>query len=372
MNNSFLVVLDKLGSPVLLLVAIILRSKKYLNPKPVGPQEGPTLIIKLVGAGNFISMRWIDGTRDLHVLTLKSNLRTVQNYLPSATVHAINDRNMGIMLWSILVNCFALLFRRYHAVINMEIESHFAKFVTTLPFSTKVVGITNRHKSMSDAILYDRFIVSSGTLSRSEMFQVLASEEEIFFKPRSLPDFLPNSNGSAVHHDPGHAGSDNLPQLLIAPTCSKTDANRRLPARVWRYILKQAEEKVREVIVLFSDDLDPQYPDFVEMAKEFDFLDVKITKYAEFINLVENADRLMTVDSQALHVAQSFDKRTMCFYGPTSPIGIDLGRNTTVISRRLRCSPCTHLYFVPPCNNAAFCMDFEEHMLDDQVSRFLK
>ena len=100
------------------------------------------------------------------------------------------------------------------------------------------------------------------------------------------------------------------------------------------------------------------------MSDQIDKLHLKITNFKDFVYWVKKSDLILSVDSQALHIAQLYKKKSVVFYGPTSPFGINLEETTYPVSLSLSCSPCTHKYLKLPCNNSAPCMNINKKDLD--------
>ncbi len=96
-------------------------------------------------------------------------------------------------------------------------------------------------------------------------------------------------------------------------------------------------------------------------------LEAKITGNSTYVEEIRRSDLLITIDSQALHIAQKYMKKTIAIYGPTSPYGVSLSETTYPISKSLVCSPCTHKYLKVPCNGKAFCMKFSEEEWQKQL-----
>ena len=93
-------------------------------------------------------------------------------------------------------------------------------------------------------------------------------------------------------------------------------------------------------------------------------LNLRVTNFKDFVGWVKRSDLILSVDSQALHIAQLHKKKSIVFYGPTSPFGINLEETTYPICLTLSCSPCTHKYLKLPCGNSAPCMDFNQKHLE--------
>jgi len=181
--------------------------------------------------------------------------------------------------------------------------------------------------------------------------------------------FLKNNNSffdvSPVKY---HFKSDNLKisdnvnnkELLIAPTCLLTDKNRRLRIEVWEHVLNCFGPFYEAINISFPSVNDSQYEEFIALTGRLPFNNVHllIEQYNDFVYRISNSNLVITIDSQALHIAQHYSKDVVAFYGPTSPYGVRLASSTKVVSKNLECSPCTHKYFREPCNGVIGCMRY--------------
>ena len=90
------------------------------------------LIIKFLGAGNFIAIQDTLVNKDVDILSAKSNANAIAKFNIGNRVFLIDDSNLFNLIISSL-NCISrLIFINYQQVINLETESKFAKFVTAL------------------------------------------------------------------------------------------------------------------------------------------------------------------------------------------------------------------------------------------------
>jgi ADP-heptose:LPS heptosyltransferase len=242
-------------------------------------------------------------------------------------------------------------------------ESKFAMFLTLITPAKILSGISSQNKSFFDSLVYDKYIVSPYLINRTEItsqlikfmpiknkfIDTLISKHQLDFRKKYFP-FKAYAN------------------LAIFPSCSSTDSLRRLSNNHWRTLLEilLGNKNIKNISIVFSSINDVQYKYFYNFLLKTNSkkINLKITNFSNFAQTIKKSDLIISVDSQALHIAQLYRKKTIVFYGPTSPFGVNLEKTTFPISNSLICSPCTHKYLKLPCGNKAPCLrlkyeDFE-------------
>lgn len=359
MKNTNLILIDKIAGIVLIPTGMVLNFIFKLIRKVFRSEAKGILIIKLLGAGNFIPMSSQINHYSSEIITVKSNYSTLILFNIGKHIHIIDDKNIITLLLSSLKISILMLFKNYKKVINLEMESTFAKFLSLISSPETLSGLSSHNKSFFDSLIYDNYLVSPIIMNRQDLLaqlikfrpmkNVYISEiiksKQLAFNKKFIP-FDPNSN------------------VAIFPSCSSTDNLRRLKFQHWKTILKNLidNNKVAKIAVVFSSEKDIQFIDFHKFLINLDQnkISLKITNYMEFVEEVKKSDLVVSVDSQALHIAQFFKKRVVAFYGPTSPFSINLESTTYPITNSLSCSPCTHKYQVLPCGSLAPCLNFKK------------
>jgi len=213
-------------------------------------------------------------------------------------------------------------------------------------------GLSNNNKSYLDYILYDKYLVSPLMANRGMIIKQLLN-----YKPTKNPILeqtitFPRDNFLKA------LKKTNIYNISIFPSCSDTDILRRLSCNQWLNIINKISALNKKIFIILPSIEDIQYQEFLSLSQKLNKINLLITNYDEFISSIKTADLVITIDSQALHIAQQFNKLTIALYGPTNPFGVNLGGKTYPISKSFFCSPCTHKYLKLPCNNEANCMDF--------------
>ena len=359
MNNKELILIDKVVGLILLPGSLLFRAIALLRRSFSRTSDKPILIIKFLGAGNFLSLKNSLSPLNTHIITSITNQQSLQEFHIGQKIYYLNDSNPLYLMIDVIKILSILFFSSYSQIINLEPESYFAKFLCSIPVSGKTSGVSNTHKGLVDSLIYDSYLVTPSLLNKSEIlsllikFQVLENQELI-----TLIQSIQGKMTAQLKTDLGQ-----LHNVVIAPTCSSTDSLRRLNIQTWESIIHHLGDKKR-IIALFPNQEDPQFSEFIKIQNAFHNLQIEITSYTNFVHKIKDANLVITIDSQALHVAQLLNVPTVAFYGPTSPFGVNLGIKTYPITRALACSPCTHKYFEAPCNGHAPCMKFSSENFD--------
>ena len=347
MNSSTLVILDSLFAPIFKLLALIVVQKNRILSKTFKSDQ--ILVIKIMGAGNFVASEKFNSEK-YTILTSKNNEAAVKYFYPEVNVLSIEVNGIWSLASSLIIVCCKLIFQRYDKVYNFEVQSALCKFISSIPFSKKLVGISISHKSFFDYIFYHQHIVLSDT-PRSDIIDALLDEHPRIHNENISKKRIYHSNNLRVINQE-RMGSR---KLVIAPTCANVDLNRRVDIKYWEILVSEFATYFDEITCVFQTKSDFQFQDFCDLQKRYENIQVITTRYVELTEVIRAADFVATVDSQALHISQKYDKYTLCFYGPSSPFSVSLGNKTLVISSALNCSPCTHLYFEVPCKGGTFC-----------------
>ena len=360
MKNNHLVLLDMVIGFVLLPLCILIRFfRKLLNRVLPTKYEG-ILIIKFLGAGNFLAIKnEIDG-KYVDVVTAKSNQLVLKSFDIGKKAYIIDDSSFFNLLITASSCCLRLFFKNYRQVINLETESKFAKFLTAMTSAEILSGVTNVHKSYIDYWLYDRYLVNPLILNKSS----LISQLEHFHPVKNV--YIESAIFNHRQQFDKKTLLNNVKTVTISPTCSNTDHLRRLSNEGWDKVLNILNQApgIKGFTVVFPSADDPQYQFFLKMQSTYTALDVKVTTYKEYTGYIQSADLLLTVDSQALHLRQQFNKAAIAIYGPTTPFGVNLTITTYPVTQSLVCSPCTHKYLRLPCENQGPCMNFDDSCFD--------
>ena len=358
MNNQFLILVDTLFGVILIPLGICLHFSLKFIKKFIRTNPKRFLVIKLLGAGNFLPIKNTLARKDIDIVTVKSNFLTLKHFHIGSQIYVIDDTNILTLAITSLLVFIQLLFRDYVQVINLELESKFAKFLSLITPASILSGISSQNKSFLDSLIYDTYLVTPLMLSKAEIVSQLLSFKK---KKNVLVDSLVNNHKRIFLER--FFPLKNINKVSIFPSCSSTDALRRLSILDWEFILIKLSNnnKVKVINIIFANSEDCQYREFSDLLVKLNLEKIQLilTDFPNFVAIIEGSNLVVSVDSQALHISQFLHKRAIAIYGPTSPFGINLENTTYPITNSLQCSPCTHKYIKLPCNNTAPCMKFK-------------
>jgi ADP-heptose:LPS heptosyltransferase len=103
----------------------------------------------------------------------------------------------------------------------------------------------------------------------------------------------------------------------------------------------------------------------------------------QLIELIFSAKMMVTNDSGPMHLAFALETPMVALFGPCSPEQYQISKTAIVIHQNVYCSPCVHLFLLPPCRGDNQCMKkisvervmmAAEHVLSggDQLPAFLR
>ena len=356
MKNNTLVLIDWIAGLVIAPAIIIVKLIKKLAVNFYQSHRQGRLIIKFLGAGNYVAMSdVIDGNTTL--ISALSNKSAIEHFLKPQEVFYIDDSNFFSLVSNSFGAIFFVLKGSFHEVINLETESKFSKLLATLARSELTLGLTNAHKSYLDALIYDQYLVNPMMLSKSDSIRILthfdlvSNEYGLAAIEKSQSDFL--------NHVRFKGG---IKRIIFAPTGSDTNKLRRLGADLWKKvadrILLQFPDTTFDLI--FPNNTDWQYESIHSILGADPCFSVRIGGYGQYLEWLAKADLVVCIDSQTLHIASKLETPVICFFGPTSPYGVNHSKNVYPISRAAMCSPCMHKYFSTPCADRAICMNFND------------
>jgi len=355
-KTNLFVIIDFIIGTILLFFGIIYRQIRKIFQVEYSSKK--ILVIKILGAGNFLAINKIINKKDIYIITSKENVLCLKKINPRIKIYEIDTRNFLTLFFSIASLFFKLLNITFSQVINLESESRFAKFLCSICNANKISGISNKNKSITDVLIYDNYLVGTNFLNKTNLINQLFR----FTKKTNLlvKSLVENQQNFFLPID-----AKSLSVISLTPSCSETDNLRRLSNSNWEYVLKQllSIKSVERIKIIFSDKNDLQYSFFELLGRKNNKIEILVTNYDQFIDNINNCDLLLTIDSQALHLGQKFSKPTICFYGPTNPFSINIVDSTFPIYQSLECSPCTHKYYKVPCSNKAPCMKFSKSQL---------
>ena len=146
MNNQFLILVDTLFGVILIPLGICLHFSLKFIKKFIRTNPKRFLVIKLLGAGNFLPIKNTLARKDIDIVTVKSNFLTLKHFHIGSQIYVIDDTNILTLAITSLLVFIQLLFRDYVQVINLELESKFAKFLSLITHFFKQIKEINKNR----------------------------------------------------------------------------------------------------------------------------------------------------------------------------------------------------------------------------------
>lgn len=360
MKNNTLVFLDWLSgffiSPLIVVVKLFQR-----NPsKKVGFRNNERLIIKFLGAGNYVAIS--EAVNDQTTLiSASSNKAAIEYFLKPKKVFYIDDSGIIPL---VKTSFYAIIFvfkGSFNEAINLETESRFAKLLVALSGSKFTMGISNTHKSYLDAYIYDRYLVNPSMISKQQSISLLLNFRLI--KNGNLASLIRNSQAEFYKRV---KLKNPIKRVAFCPSGSDTDLARRISVDIWQFMVNKLVKQHPDVRieVYFQSKNDFQYLDLVGMLSGYPNIEFHVGGYKNYVKGLSEQDLIICIDSQSLHIANHYDIPVICFYGPTTPYAVSFSSATYPITLSAACAPCVHKYFTKPCGNSPVCMNFTAEDLD--------
>lgn len=147
--------------------------------------------------------------------------------------------------------------------------------------------------------------------------------------------------------------------IVINPNASDLRIERRWPKGQFKGLITKIREiEPDKTIVLIGS---PSEESYVSEVIE-GIIDSRVvnmagkTSLGGLIELIRNAELVITNDTGPMHVAASLRKKTIALFGPCSPQQYAISEHIYPIYKDLYCSPCVHEFIVPPCKGNNQCM----------------
>jgi ADP-heptose:LPS heptosyltransferase len=356
LKNNTLVLIDWFsGFFIIPFILFIKGVKKFIGIFCRTKKKG-TLLIKFLGAGNFIAIKDAISS-EATIVSVKNNRTAIEKFVNCKEVFYIDDTNFISLISSSLKAIFFVINKSYLRVINMETESKFAKLLSCIARSEETLGLTNQHRSYLDSILYDRYLVNPLMVSKSECINLLTK-----FEIKSNFHVLAAIKESQKSFIKNITFKNGITKIIFAPTGSDTNKLRRVDCLIWEKVLLKLRYNFPDALIhiLFPNEIDWQYKDLSLSLAKYSICKFEFSSYENYLNHLLSSDLIVCIDSQTLQIASIIEKPTICFFGPTNPYNVANSNFIFPLSHSPICSPCMHKYFKFPCGGEAPCMLFEE------------
>ena len=165
MNNNILIIIDAVVGILIIPFGLLLRYFTKLIFSLSASESKGVLLIKLLGAGNYLALKPQSRTKQFDIITVKSNLATLKHFGIGKNIYVLNDENIIFLALSALRLSITLPFKSYQQIINLEMESKFAMFLGLITPAKILSGISSQNKSFFDSLVKNIDSFSSAVLS---------------------------------------------------------------------------------------------------------------------------------------------------------------------------------------------------------------
>ncbi len=337
------------------------QSLEFTGPKKQTKGKKRFLIIKFWGMGSILlAIRAIQNLREnfpdseISILTLEQNKSFCKLLKPIDQIITFSPGPHYFFIYNFLKLIRELRGKRFDYLIDLEFGVNFSAIISFFVKADEKIGFDavkywrgklytkkipfdhGRHirdifgKMMSCVNSYNNFknIRSDFTA----IFNLDSKEESIFLKSiqekyRIFPDsFL----------------------VILNINASDLNQNRKWPFEYYVNLTNGLSLGKRNKIVLIGSSEDKKYvKKFVSRFNADKVIDLAgELELEELVYLIKNSKIFIGNDSGPLHIAYTFDKPTVSFFGPETPLlyGPPKEDKHTVLYKDIYCSPCLNIY----------------------------
>lgn len=147
--------------------------------------------------------------------------------------------------------------------------------------------------------------------------------------------------------------------IVINVNASDLRIERRWPLANFKQLIHKILEESNLDILLIGSKNEAVYVE--QIAKDFRtekrVLDLSgKTTFSELIQVISNAEFMITNDTGPMHISAAQGKRTIALFGPCHPQQYGNHGNIEPVYKNVYCSPCVHEFSTPPCKGNNQCM----------------
>lgn len=263
----------------------------------------------------------------------------------------VNDKGVFSLLGSTTSLIFKLWKKRPDLYIDLEIYSNFSSIITTCSTAKDRFGYY-LNSSKYRLGLYTHMMYFNTDAPIAQVYlqfarllkcEKIETESYFFSEDSSLTNEI----------------EDLQNYIVINPNASDLRIERRWPKGQFKGLITKIREiEPDKTIVLIGS---PSEESYVSEVIE-GIIDSRVvnmagkTSLGGLIELIRNAELVITNDTGPMHVAASLRKKTIALFGPCSPQQYAISEHIYPIYKDLYCSPCVHEFIVPPCKGNNQCM----------------
>ncbi len=260
----------------------------------------------------------------------------------------VDDKKLLPFISQTIGLVFKLIRIRADLYIDLEIYSNYSSIITTLSMARDRFGYYLRS-----------YRYRMGMYTHMMYFNTKAPIAEAYLQFARLLGI--ENVTSSLYSIEQKTNPFNLGRyFVINPNASDLRFERRWPIQSFTSLIHRIREHYPEMkIVLIGSKNEAIDVKVISDVFIGDDLVIDLsgkTTLAELIELLRNAELVITNDTGPMHLASSLDTNVVALFGPCSPQQYGLGKNVRAIYKNAYCSPCVHEFTVPPCKGNNQCM----------------
>lgn len=364
MKTSTKVIIDKYaGGSIVFILNNLFRIFRFRNRnKSVTPKT--IVVCKFLGMGSIVQSTPLLQTfkkqfPDCKIIYLSSV--TNKNFLGQISLIdetiIINDKSLFSTIISTLSCIRILLSKQIDLFIDLEVYSNFSKIFTIVSNADLKFGLT--HKDNKKQNIY------SSTFQLRTDRPVFESYLEMCksFNPQSLIHELyqfpiKDETRQSVLERFGISGE----YIIVNPNASDLRIERRWPKENFVSLINQiAGINPTIKILLIGSSSESNYVNEIYTSVNAVHQNSIVNtagklSIEELIALISGTKLMITNDTGPMHLSFAQLRPTLALFGPASPIQFGNHNHSTVVYKKVSCSPCVHDHIKPPCGGDNICM----------------
>jgi ADP-heptose:LPS heptosyltransferase len=266
-------------------------------------------------------------------------------------IFCVQDKGFFRLIKSTCQVLVKLIRFRADVYIDLEIYSNYSSIITTLSLAKDRFGYylrSNRYRlGMYTHMMYfnTKAPIAEAYLQFARLLKITDIAEDLYAI----------SANSAFDLKDIHSK-----YIVINANASDLRYERRWPHQSFiKFIECLRLQKPNLPIYLIGSKGEMEYVDHVYNPFQSDELVINLsgrTNLDQLIELLRNAEMIITNDTGPMHLAASLNTRVLALFGPCSPNQYGLGKNVKPLYKNIYCSPCVHEFVSPPCKGNNQCM----------------
>ncbi len=328
-------------------------------------------VCKLMGIGSIIqSTPMLKALKkkypDCHLIYLtRSPNAAVFHLIPEVdTVLTIDDSTAAKLICSTFHMLRALWRAKVDIMLDLEVHSNISSILTICSMARNRHGYFIKPADFRMIGIYTHMAYYNYQAPRYAIYQQIA-------RTAGVTDFdAPNDALSltipASLYEQGEDALKKLgitsPYIVISPSTSDLSEVRRWGAVNFRQVINALLKHYPDMHFCLSGTAGEyeylaQHAEGVIDPARVHNLAGRLS-FSDFAVLLKQCKLLIAVDSSPFHLACALGTPILALFGPVSPMHYQIpeNHNIHVLYNRLYCSPCVHVFDIPPCGGNNVCM----------------